>query len=63
MLKFLVIFFQAVIVTAVQLCLILYQVGCTTMWNICLPLLQFNLRNHVRKPLRIVADALESVDR
>ncbi|XP_028390807.1 LOW QUALITY PROTEIN: cilia- and flagella-associated protein 46-like [Dendronephthya gigantea] len=38
------------------------EVGCTTMWNLCLPLLQFNLRHHVRKPLKIIADTLESVD-
>ena len=33
------------------------------MWNLCLPLLQPNLRYHVRRPLSLVADALESIDR
>ncbi|XP_071946707.1 cilia- and flagella-associated protein 46-like [Antedon mediterranea] len=38
------------------------QVGCTTMWNVCLPLLQPNLRHHVRKPLTLIAQALEAID-
>ncbi len=41
----------------------LIQAGCVTMWNLCLPLLQSNLREHVRRPLTIVAEALESIDR
>ncbi|XP_027548081.1 cilia- and flagella-associated protein 46 isoform X5 [Neopelma chrysocephalum] len=38
------------------------QVVCATQWNLCLPLLQHNLHQHVRKPLISVADALEEVD-
>ena len=41
----------------------LIQAGCVTMWNLCLPLLQANLREHVRKPLTIVAEALENINR
>uniref|UniRef100_A0A667HCC5 Cilia and flagella associated protein 46 n=1 Tax=Lynx canadensis TaxID=61383 RepID=A0A667HCC5_LYNCA len=35
------------------------HVVCTTQWNTCLPLLQHNLRHHLRKPLANVADVLE----
>ncbi|XP_045295286.1 cilia- and flagella-associated protein 46 isoform X5 [Leopardus geoffroyi] len=38
------------------------HVVCTTQWNTCLPLLQHNLRHHLRKPLANVADVLEKVD-
>ncbi|XP_040342798.1 cilia- and flagella-associated protein 46 isoform X7 [Herpailurus yagouaroundi] len=38
------------------------HVVCTTQWNACLPLLQHNLRHHLRKPLANVADVLEKVD-
>ncbi|KAM7074050.1 cilia- and flagella-associated protein 46 isoform 1-T1 [Molossus nigricans] len=38
------------------------QVVCTTQWNLCLPLLQHNLRHHLRKPLTSIADILEKVD-
>uniref|UniRef100_A0A2K5ZBY5 Cilia and flagella associated protein 46 n=1 Tax=Mandrillus leucophaeus TaxID=9568 RepID=A0A2K5ZBY5_MANLE len=38
------------------------HVVCTTQWNTCLPLLQHNLRHHLRKPLADVADVLEKVD-
>lgn len=37
------------------------QVGCVTQWNLCLPLLQPNLRHHVRKPLTHIAEALENI--
>lgn len=39
------------------------QVVCATQWNLCLPLLQHNLRRHLRKPLTNIADILEKVDR
>ena len=39
------------------------QVGCVTQWNLCLPLLQQNLRRHVRKPLTQVTEALENIQR
>lgn len=39
------------------------QVVCTTQWNLCLPLLQHNLRHQLRKPLTSIADILEKVDR
>uniref|UniRef100_U3JF47 Uncharacterized protein n=1 Tax=Ficedula albicollis TaxID=59894 RepID=U3JF47_FICAL len=38
------------------------QVVCATQWNLCLPLLQHNLHQHVRKPLISVADVLEEID-
>ncbi|NXS96048.1 CFA46 protein, partial [Jacana jacana] len=38
------------------------QVVCTTQWNLCLPLLQRNLHQHLRKPLISVADVLEEID-
>ncbi|XP_043407703.1 cilia- and flagella-associated protein 46 isoform X3 [Chelonia mydas] len=38
------------------------QVVCATQWNLCLPLLQHNLHQHVRKPLISVADSLEKID-
>ena len=41
----------------------LVQLGCLTQWNLCLPLLQATLRNHVRKPLQYVAECLENIDR
>ena len=39
------------------------QAGCVTQWNLCLPLLQTNLRQSVRRPLATVADALERISR
>ncbi|KAI4530356.1 hypothetical protein MG293_019245 [Ovis ammon polii] len=36
---------------------------CATQWNACLPLLQYNLRHHLRKPLTSIADVLEKADR
>uniref|UniRef100_A0A8C5NQQ5 Cilia and flagella associated protein 46 n=1 Tax=Junco hyemalis TaxID=40217 RepID=A0A8C5NQQ5_JUNHY len=38
------------------------QVVCATQWNLCLPLLQHNLHQHLRKPLISVADVLEEID-
>uniref|UniRef100_A0A663E7F4 Cilia and flagella associated protein 46 n=1 Tax=Aquila chrysaetos chrysaetos TaxID=223781 RepID=A0A663E7F4_AQUCH len=38
------------------------QVVSATQWNLCLPLLQHNLHQHVRKPLISVADVLEEID-
>ncbi|XP_062436353.1 cilia- and flagella-associated protein 46 [Rhea pennata] len=38
------------------------QVVCTTQWNLCLPLLQHNLHQHVRKPLLSIAEVLEEID-
>uniref|UniRef100_A0A8C5TUX3 Cilia and flagella associated protein 46 n=1 Tax=Malurus cyaneus samueli TaxID=2593467 RepID=A0A8C5TUX3_9PASS len=38
------------------------QVVCATQWNLCLPLLQHNLHQHVRKPLISVANVLEEID-
>ncbi|XP_071793797.1 cilia- and flagella-associated protein 46-like isoform X3 [Asterias amurensis] len=37
------------------------QAGCVAQWNLCLPLLQTNLREHARKPLTLVAEALENI--
>ena len=39
------------------------QAGCASLWNICLPLLQPNLRRLIRRPLTVAADALDSIDR
>ena len=39
------------------------QAGCVTQWNLCLPLLQPNLRQQVRRPLTVVAEALEDIQR
>lgn len=39
------------------------HVVCTTQWNLCLPLLQHNLRHHLRKPLTNIAEILEKMDR
>ncbi|GAB1292843.1 Cilia and flagella-associated protein 46 [Apodemus speciosus] len=39
------------------------HVLCTAQWNMCLPLLQHNLRHHLRKPLTNIAEILEKVDR
>lgn len=39
------------------------QAGCVTQWNLILALLQPNLRRHVRKPLTLLADALEDIQR
>ncbi|KAM4636947.1 cilia- and flagella-associated protein 46 [Discoglossus pictus] len=38
------------------------QVVCTTQWNLCLPLLQHNLRKHVRKSLISISETMENVD-
>ncbi|GFS07539.1 cilia- and flagella-associated protein 46 [Elysia marginata] len=38
------------------------QVGCVTQWNLCLPLLQPNMRHFVRRRLSLVAEALENID-
>ncbi|XP_029465840.1 cilia- and flagella-associated protein 46 isoform X2 [Rhinatrema bivittatum] len=38
------------------------QMVCVTQWNLCLPLLQQNLRKHLRKPLLFVAEILEKID-
>ncbi|XP_018080698.1 cilia- and flagella-associated protein 46 isoform X1 [Xenopus laevis] len=38
------------------------QTVCSTLWNLCLPLLQHNLRKHVRKPLVSIAESLEEID-
>ncbi|RUS85832.1 hypothetical protein EGW08_006384, partial [Elysia chlorotica] len=38
------------------------QVGCVTQWNLCLPLLQPNMRHYVRRRLSLVAEALENIE-
>ncbi|XP_076434592.1 cilia- and flagella-associated protein 46-like isoform X2 [Babylonia areolata] len=37
------------------------QAGCVTQWNLCLPLTQPNLRRLIRKPLTLIAEALEDI--
>ena len=49
--------------TVMKVNFIVLQTGCVTMWNLTLPLLQSNLRHHVRKPLTLAAQALEDIDR
>ncbi|XP_075249447.1 cilia- and flagella-associated protein 46-like isoform X3 [Convolutriloba macropyga] len=39
----------------------LVQAACTTLWNICLPLLQPNLRSFIRRPLTLIANTLEDI--
>jgi hypothetical protein len=39
------------------------QAGCVAMWNLCLPMLQPNLRLQVRRPLTMVANALHGIHR
>lgn len=39
------------------------QAACVTQWNLCLSLIQLNLRHHARKPLTLVAEALEDIER
>ncbi|XP_059947631.1 cilia- and flagella-associated protein 46 [Mesoplodon densirostris] len=38
------------------------HVVCATQWNTCLPLLQHDLRHHLRKSLTSIAEVLEKVD-
>ncbi|BFY98171.1 hypothetical protein BsWGS_01212 [Bradybaena similaris] len=40
----------------------LIQTGCVTLWNLCLPLLQPNLRHFVHKPLAMITESLENID-
>lgn len=39
------------------------QSVCATQWNLCLPLLQHNLRKRIRTPLSRVAQVLEDTQR
>ena len=41
----------------------LVQAACTTLWNICLPLLQPNLRASIRRALTLIANTLEEIQR
>uniref|UniRef100_A0A8C5PTU7 Cilia and flagella associated protein 46 n=1 Tax=Leptobrachium leishanense TaxID=445787 RepID=A0A8C5PTU7_9ANUR len=38
------------------------QTVCVTIWNICLPLLQRNIRKYLQNPLKAISDSLESID-
>ncbi|XP_063289661.1 cilia- and flagella-associated protein 46 [Pelobates fuscus] len=38
------------------------QTVCTTQWNLCLPLLQRNLRRNLRKPLIAISQSLKKID-
>ncbi|CAD5115467.1 DgyrCDS4439 [Dimorphilus gyrociliatus] len=40
----------------------LIQSACATLWNLCLPVLQTNLRIKVRRPLTNIVEALEEID-
>lgn len=40
----------------------LIQSACATLWNLCLPILQVNLRVKVRRPLTNIVEALEEID-
>ncbi|XP_025093435.1 cilia- and flagella-associated protein 46-like isoform X2 [Pomacea canaliculata] len=37
------------------------QAGCVAEWNLCLPLLQPNLRHYIHKTLSLIAEALENI--
>ncbi|CAF1356153.1 unnamed protein product [Adineta steineri] len=39
----------------------LVQTGCIILWNLCLPLLQTNLRNKIRRPLTTLVNILERI--
>lgn len=39
------------------------QVVCVTQWNLCMPLLQHNIRKSIRKQLIRVAEVLEEINR
>lgn len=39
------------------------QALCAAQWNLCLPLLQHNLRKRIRKPLSRIAQVLEGTER
>lgn len=39
------------------------QAVCAAQWNLCLPLLQHNLRKRIRKPLCRVAQVLKDIQR
>lgn len=41
----------------------LVQAGCTTLWNLCLPLLQTNLRSKIRRALTTLTNVLERIQR
>ena len=41
----------------------LVQTGCTTLWNLCLPLLQTNLRAKIRRALTTLTHILERIQR
>jgi hypothetical protein len=41
----------------------LIQFGCLIQWELCLPLLQPNLRSKIRRPLQFVADCLDEIER
>nr|XP_033798267.1 cilia- and flagella-associated protein 46 isoform X7 [Geotrypetes seraphini] len=38
------------------------QMVCVALWNLCLPLMQQNLRKQIKKPLQFVAEILEKID-
>lgn len=39
------------------------QAVCATQWNLCLPLLQHNLKKRIRTPLYHIAQVLEDIQR
>ena len=41
----------------------LVQTGCVNLWNLCLPLLQTNLRGRIRKALTTLVNILERIQR
>ncbi len=41
----------------------LVQTGCINLWNLCLPLLQTNLRGRIRKALTTLVNILERIQR
>ncbi|KAG8435302.1 hypothetical protein GDO86_013309 [Hymenochirus boettgeri] len=41
---------------------IVIHIVCISLWNLCLPLLQHNLRKYLRKPLVSISESLEKID-
>jgi hypothetical protein len=41
----------------------LVQTGCVNLWNLCLPMLQTNLRTKIRKALTTLVNILQRIER
>lgn len=53
---------QDALVTSMKDCdSLTVQTGCITLWNLCLPMLQHNLRKLIIEPLKLIVTALEEI--